>query len=89
MNRFVSGSSKNFINYNNAEYDAAYAQVEAAATLEERAVYYKELQEIICKDAGSAFIMVPPLTIALDKELGGYKFYPIYVQDMSTVYWMQ
>lgn len=89
LNRFVSGSSKNFINYSNAEYDAAYAQVEAAATLEERAVYYKQLQEILCEDAGSAFIMVPPLTIALDKELGGYKFYPIYVQDMSTVYWMK
>lgn len=89
LNRFVSDSSKNFINYNNAEYDAAYAQVEAAATLEERAVYYKNLQQIICEDAGSAFIMVPPLTIAMDKELGGYKFYPIYVQDMSTVYWMK
>ena len=89
LNRFVSDSSKNFINYNNAEYDAVYAQVEAAATLEERAVYYKELQKILCEDAGSAFIMVPPLTIALDKELGGYKFYPIYVQDMSTVYWMK
>ena len=89
LNRFVSGSSKNFINYNNAEYDAVYAKVEAAATLEERAVYYKQLQEIICEDAGSAFIMVPPLTIAMNKELGGYKFYPIYVQDMSTVYWMK
>ena len=89
LNRFVSDSSKNFINYNNAEYDAVYAQVEAAATLEERAVYYKNLQQIICEDAGSAFIMVPPLTIAMDKELGGYKFYPIYVQDMSTVYWMK
>ena len=89
LNRFVSDSSKNFINYNNAEYDAVYAQVEAAATLEERAVYYKQLQEILCEDAGSAFIMVPPLTIALDKQLGGYKFYPIYVQDMSTVYWMK
>lgn len=89
LNRFVSGSSKNFINYNNAEYDAMYAQVESAATLEERAVYYKNLQQIICEDAGSAFIMVPPLTIAMNKELGGYKFYPIYVQDMSTVYWMK
>jgi len=89
LNRFVSDSSKNFINYNNAEYDAMYAQVESAATLEERAVYYKNLQQIICEDAGSAFIMVPPLTIAMDKELGGYKFYPIYVQDMSTVYWMK
>lgn len=89
LNRFVSDSAKNFINYNNEEYDAVYAQALNAATLEERAVYYKQLQQIICEDAGSAFIMVPPLTIAMNQNLGGYKFYPVYVQDMSTVYWME
>ena len=89
LNRFVSGSSKNFINYSSAEYDAVYAKVESAATLEERAVYYKQLQQILCEDAGSAFTMVAPLTIAMNKELGGYTFYPVYVQDMSTVYWMK
>ena len=88
LNRFVSDSSKNFINYSSDAYDAAYAKVEAAATLEERAVHYKELQQILCEDAASAFIQVAPLTIAMNKELGGYKFYPVYVQDMSTIYWM-
>mgnify|MGYP003292949625 CR=1 FL=1 len=88
LNRFVSTSSKNFINYSSQAYDEAYAKVEAAATLEERAVYYKELQQILCEDAASAFIQVAPLTIAMNKELGGYKFYPVYVQDMSTIYWM-
>ena len=88
LNRFVSTSSKNFINYNNAEYDAVYAKVESALTLSERAEHYKTLQQILCEDAGSAFIQVPPLTIAMDSNLAGYKFYPVYVQDMSTVYWV-
>ena len=57
--------------------------------LEERAVHYKTLQQILCEDAGSAFIQVPPLTIAMNKQLAGYTFYPIYVQDMSTVYWVK
>ncbi len=87
LNRFVSTSSKNFINFNSKEYDDTYAQALTCMTLEERAVYYKELQEILCKEAGTAFIQVPPLTIAMDKNLAGYKFYPVYVQDMSTVYW--
>ena len=89
LNRFVSTSSKNFINYNSQVYDETYAKVESAATLEERAVYYKELQQILCEDAASAFIQVAPLTIAMNQQLDGYKFYPVYVQDMSTVYWTE
>ena len=88
LNRFVSGSSKNFINYSNPEYDAAYERVENALTLEERAVYYKELQQILTADGASAFIMVPPLMIAMNQNLDGYLHYPIYVQDMSTIYWV-
>ena len=88
LNRFVSDSSKNFINYSNPEYDAAYERVENALTLEERAIYYKELQQILTADGASAFIMVPPLTIAMNQNLDGYLHYPIYVQDMSTIYWV-
>lgn len=47
---------------------------------------YKRLQEILCEQAASAFIQVPANTTAISKNLTGYKFYPIYVQDMSTVY---
>ena len=39
-------------------------------------------------DGASAFIMVPPLTIAMNQNLDGYLHYPIYVQDMSTIYWV-
>ena len=88
LNRFQSTSSKNFINYTSKAYDETYAKVLAAKTLEERATYYKELQEILVEDAASAFLMVPPMTLAIDPDLAGYKFYPVYVQDMSTVYFV-
>ena len=84
--RFQTGHKKNFINFESAEYDAAYKKAEASLNLEEKIKYYKEAQEIFVKEAGTAFIQVPPITIALNKNLSGYKFYPIYVQDMSTVY---
>jgi peptide/nickel transport system substrate-binding protein len=87
LNRFQTDSKKNFINYSNAEYDEVYAKAQECTTLEERAEYYKQLQQIITEDAGTAFIQVPPLKIAVNPELSGYTFYPVYVQDMSTVYY--
>ena len=54
--------------------------------MDEKVEYYKQVQKILTEEAGSAFIQVPPITIAMNQKLQGYKFYPIYVQDMSTVY---
>ena len=84
--RFQTDHKKNFINFASADYDAAYQKAATSMNLEEKAKYYKEAQKIFVNEAGTAFIQVPPITIALSKDLGGYKFYPIYVQDMSTVY---
>ena len=89
LNRFASDSKKNFVNFNSKRFDETYAKALECLDLESRAVYYREMQHILCEEAGSTFIMVPPLTIALNKNLAGYKFYPVYVQDMSTVYWVK
>ena len=89
LNRFQSDSKKNFVNFANAEYDETYVKAQASLDLSEKAEHYKKLQQILCEDAGSAFIQVPPITIAMNQKLAGYKFYPIYVQDMSTVYWTE
>jgi peptide/nickel transport system substrate-binding protein len=88
LNRFQTDSKKNFINYSNVKYDEVYAAALECSTLEERAEYYKQLQQIITEDAGTAFIQVPPLKIAVNPSLSGYTFYPVYVQDMSTVYYV-
>lgn len=86
-NRFQSTSKKNFINYSNPEYDEVYLKAAAALDTAEKAGYYKQLQKILCDDAGSAFLQAPPLTVAVSPKLEGYVFYPVYVQDMSTIYY--
>ena len=87
MNRFQTDSKKNFINFADAEYDEVYQKAAAAMDIAEKAEYYKQLQQILCDKAGSAFIQVPAITVAVNKNLAGYTFYPVYVQDMSTVYY--
>lgn len=87
LTRFQTESSKNFVNFANAKYDELYVKAQNSLDLKEKADYYKQIQTILCEEAGSAFIQVPPITIAMKQNLGGYKFYPIYVQDMSAVYW--
>ncbi|MBQ2101774.1 MAG: ABC transporter substrate-binding protein, partial [Lachnospiraceae bacterium] len=86
MVRFQTGHKKNFINFASAAYDEAYQKAEKSMKLEEKASLYKQAEKIFVEEAGTAFIQDPPITIALNKDLAGYKFYPIYVQDMSTVY---
>ena len=86
LNRFQSDSKKNFVNFTSEKYDEIYLKAAASLDLKEKAGYYAELQQIICDEAASAFLQVPANTTAINKELEGYKFYPIYVQDLSTVY---
>lgn len=87
LNRFQTESPKNFINYANPAYDETYAKAAASLDLSEKADYYKELQNMLVEDAGTAFLTVPPITVAIKPELSGYTFYPVYVQDMSVVYY--
>ena len=86
LNRFQTDSSKNFINFTNEEYDQIYVKAQESLDPAEKAGYYKQLQKILCDEAGTAFLQVPANTTAISKRLAGYKFYPVYVQDMSTVY---
>lgn len=85
LNRFQTDSKKNFINFASADYDALYQKIQDTLDAEQKKEYYKQLQQILCEDAGSAFLQVPANTTAIAKDLTGYKFYPVYVQDLSTV----
>ncbi|MCM1101875.1 MAG: ABC transporter substrate-binding protein [Clostridium sp.] len=89
LNRFQTESSKNFINYGNAGYDETYVKAAASLDLAEKADYYKELQDMLTEDAGTAFLSVPPITVAVNPGISGYTFYPVYVQDMSVVYYTE
>ncbi|NLL93038.1 MAG: ABC transporter substrate-binding protein [Clostridiales bacterium] len=89
MRRYVSDNSKNMTNYNNSQYDQLYEMAIATVDDEKKIEYYHEMQEIIAEDAGSIFIADPAMLVAVSKDLEGYTFYPIYVQDMSKVRYVE
>lgn len=84
--RFNSDSSKNFINYNNPDYDAAYARAEASTDEEARTAAYKECERILTETAANVYIQDMAEFVALNKKYAGYEFYPLYVQDVAKLY---
>lgn len=85
--RYNSDSSKNFLNYANTEFDELYQKAIKTTKEEEKVEYYQQLQTLLSEDAASVYIQDPASLVAVNKELGGYTFYPVYVQDMSCIYY--
>lgn len=85
MLRYRSDYGKNFCNYNNASYDEILNKAMATIKEEEKEEYYHKLQEILAEDAAAIYIQDPPTLVALNKKLTGFKFYPIFVQDMAAL----
>ncbi|MCR4990390.1 MAG: ABC transporter substrate-binding protein [Lachnospiraceae bacterium] len=85
LQRFVSTDSKNFINYNNADYDVAFANARAALNDAEKTKYYKECERILSEDAANVYIQDLPEFVAINNKYTGYEFYPLYIQDMAKL----
>lgn len=86
LRRYGSAEADNFVNFSNAEYNQVLKSAIASISDEEKVAYYTRLQEILVEEAASVFIQDPALLVAVNKELKGYTFYPVYVQDMSKLY---
>lgn len=89
MFRYVSTDPKNFINYSNKEYDEIYAKAIIENDDAKKAAYYKRLQQILSQDAASIYIQDAANIVAINKKLSGYQFYPVYVQDLASVYYTE
>ncbi len=83
--RFQSGHSKNFVNFNSAEYDDTYAK--AIATVDEagQTALFKQCERILTEQAASVYIQDVASFVVLQKNVSGYLFYPLYVMDLSTI----
>jgi peptide/nickel transport system substrate-binding protein len=86
LSRFVSDASNNFINYNNADYDAAYQRAVSTTDDEEKTAAYKECETILSEDAANVYIQDLAEFVAINKKYAGYEFYPLYVQDLAKLY---
>lgn len=87
LDRFRSDATNNFMNYTNPEFDALYKQGETETNEEKKVQLYKQMEALLTNDAVAVFIQDPHQMTAISDKLGGYTYYPIYVQDMSLVYY--
>ena len=85
LERFSSTASNNFTNYSNAEYDEAFAAAIAASTDEEATANYLRCEEILAETAANVYIQDLADLVAVRKGIDGYRFYPLYAIDLSTV----
>lgn len=87
LGRFVSTDPTNFVNFKDTKYDEIYNKAVNETDDAKKVQDYKQLQTILNKDAASVFIQDQEKTIVLKKGLAGYKFYPLYVQDLASIYY--
>ena len=87
LERFVSTADDNFINYQNADYDALFQQAQAAADDAEQTELYKQMERNLTEHAANVYIQDLADLVVLRNGLEGYQFYPIYVMDLSTVHY--
>ena len=89
LKRYRSTASSNFVGYANDEFDRIFELAVAETDDTKKVEYYKQLQEILAQDAASVYIQDPASYVAVSKKLSGYTFYPLYVQDMSKIYFVK
>jgi len=88
LSRFRSDAHNNFVNYSNADYDAAYAEALAAeAVMDDKKATeaYKKCETILANTAANVYIQDMCELVAVRKGYTGYTFYPLYIQDFSKL----
>jgi peptide/nickel transport system substrate-binding protein len=87
LQRYVSTSANNFINYKNPEYDMLFKKAMSESNPAKRIELYKQAQRMLSKDAASVYIQDISALTALKKNIAGFTSYPLYVFDASALYY--
>lgn len=85
LERFSSTAGNNFINYDNAEYDALFAKALSTFDDGSQTAVYKQMLKNLSDNAANVYIQDLADLVAVRKGLTGLRFYPIYVLDLSAV----
>ncbi len=85
LERFTSTAGNNFINYNNAEYDAFFQAAVSAADDAAQTAAYKKAEANLTENAANVYIQDLADLVAVRKGLEGVRFYPIYVLDLAGI----
>ena len=75
------------IGFKNEEYDRVYAQALVTVDDAEQTALFKRCLEILSQDAANVYLQDLADFVAVNPELKGFTFYPLYVIDMSKLYY--
>ena len=89
LERFVSDAEGNFINFKDEKYDEIFKEAISTVDEEKQTELYKELEGILAEKAANVYIQDLANLVAVSDKYDGYEFYPLYVQDMSTIYMVE
>ncbi|MDQ7793271.1 MAG: ABC transporter substrate-binding protein [bacterium] len=86
LNRYVSKSRENYMNYDNPVYDQLIAEAAACTDLARRHQLYSLLQKTLTGDAVAVWLQAPHHVMGAAETVRGWRFFPIDVYDLSTVH---
>ncbi|MGG3887993.1 ABC transporter substrate-binding protein [Metabacillus fastidiosus] len=86
LSRYHSTAKNNFLNFKNTKLDEVLIKAKSEVDEATRVELIKEAQKYIAEDAAAVYIMDPNTNVAFKDTIKGYQSYPIYVQDMASVY---
>lgn len=86
LRRYYSTYKRNFVKYVNPDFDKAFDEAFNALNQEKQAEKYKECQKILAEDCPCVFLCDPNNSVLTQKNVKGYKCYPIVFYDLSSYY---
>lgn len=89
LSRYVSTASNNFVNFNSPEFDEVYGKAVLCADDEEQVKLFKEAQKILSDECASVYIQDIDNVVVNSPAFGGFKSYPLYVDDYAVMYRVQ
>lgn len=89
LNRWMSDSEVNMINYNDPEYDAVMKEATTCTDDAKQTELYKQAAKILADTAANVYLQDLADFVLLKDGIEGYRFYPLYVMDLQPVHYVQ
>ena len=86
LSRYVSDASDNFVNFHSDAFDETYNKALLETDDAEQVKLFKEAQKIISDECASVYIQDIGSVVINSPGFGGFKSYPLYVDDYSALY---
>jgi peptide/nickel transport system substrate-binding protein len=86
LNRYVSDSKEDYMNYNNPRYDELAKEGAVSTDPARRREIYAEMQRMLADDAVAVYLLAPLSSIGLREGVQGWQLYPIDIYDLRTVW---